>query len=401
MTASESGLPEPPARGRRPRNRRELIVAAAAELFYRRGYSRVGMNDVADAVAISRPALYRHFTGKQQMLTEVVGQAIARTAEALAGADTDDLDSVLRAVGRAVLDHREAGVLWQRDSRHLPAEQRTLLREQTQDIGRMITGLLLARRPELTEPAASLLTWCALAVATSVSFHNLELPREDYEDLLADMVRQVVGTTLPRPSPRKAGEPEAVRPALTSQSRWETLLATATTLFAEQGYASVGMHDIAAAVGIAGPSIYHHFAGKSDILVQAMNRGAEWLRYDMERALAGASDHAAGLHLLLRAYSGFVLEHNHLVDLLINEASELPAATRLQVSRTARDYLGDWAYLLRVVHPELDETRALIRVQAVLSVINNIARSPRLRQVPGVAESLQRIGAAVLKLPRL
>lgn len=392
----ESVSVEPPRRGTRPANRRELIAAAAAELFYRHGYAKVGMNDIAEAVAISRPALYRHFAGKQDLLTEVVRQAIERTAAVLTSADSADLDSVLRAVARDVLDHREAGVLWQRDGRHLPPEQRAVLREKTREIGDLITHLLLARRPDLDQAGATLLAWCGLAVATSVSFHDLELPREELEGLLAKLVGRVVRARLPQTSAVPAEVPHS---GLASQSRWEELLETASQLFATHGYTAVGMDDIAAKVGIAGPSIYHHFAGKADILVAAMNRGAEWLRYDMRRALAASEDHADGLRRLLRAYTTLVLENNHLVDLLINESLQLPAEARAQVRRAARDYIGDWTHLLRTVHSGLEDVPAQIEVQAVLSMVNTIARSSRLRRLPGVAESLQSIGAAVLDLP--
>lgn len=404
MAAATPPVSPPPPRGRRPRNRRELIVAAANDLFARHGYSQVGMSDLADAVGISRPALYRHFTNKQDLLAEVVTQAITRTEEALGNADSDDLDSVLRAVAGAVLDHRGAGALWQRDARHLPDEQRRPLRERNKAMGETISKLLRARRPELDEPEATLLTWCGLAVATSVSFHDLDLPRDELEELVADLLHRVISTELPSPaspdegapSERRAAEPH---PALTTQSRWEQLLDTAAVLFAERGYNSVGMDEIAAAVGIAGPSIYNHFAGKAEILTAAMYRGAEWLRYDLHRVLDTAADPADALHLLIEADTRFVLRHSHLVDLLIAEAPTLPADTRRQLNRALRDYNADWIHLLRAVHPDLDPARATIRVQAFFSLINNVARSPRLRRQPGAQQAVERIGSAVLGLP--
>ena len=67
--------PAPPPRGTRPRNRRRLIVAAAAELFASRGYAQVSMADVADAVAVRPSALYRHFRGKDDLLVRQIEQA--------------------------------------------------------------------------------------------------------------------------------------------------------------------------------------------------------------------------------------------------------------------------------------------------------------------------------------
>ncbi|MEU5762966.1 helix-turn-helix domain-containing protein [Nocardia sp. NPDC047648] len=52
----------------RPANRRELILSAAAELFFRDGYVGLSMKEVADAVAITPGVLYRDFVGKQDLL---------------------------------------------------------------------------------------------------------------------------------------------------------------------------------------------------------------------------------------------------------------------------------------------------------------------------------------------
>lgn len=52
--------------------RREQILAAAAELFARRGFHGVGIDDIGAAVGISGPALYRHFRSKDAMLAEML-----------------------------------------------------------------------------------------------------------------------------------------------------------------------------------------------------------------------------------------------------------------------------------------------------------------------------------------
>lgn len=52
--------------------RREQILAAAAELFARRGFHGVGIDDIGAAVGISGPALYRHFRSKDAMLGEML-----------------------------------------------------------------------------------------------------------------------------------------------------------------------------------------------------------------------------------------------------------------------------------------------------------------------------------------
>ncbi|WP_406280647.1 TetR/AcrR family transcriptional regulator [Embleya sp. NBC_00896] len=53
-------------------SRRDQILQVAARLFAERGYQGVGMDDIGAAVGISGPALYKHFRGKEAMLTELL-----------------------------------------------------------------------------------------------------------------------------------------------------------------------------------------------------------------------------------------------------------------------------------------------------------------------------------------
>src|SRR5690606_7833946 len=45
---------------------------AAQKLFFRHGFKRVTMNDIADAAAMSRPALYLVFPNKEEIFKAVV-----------------------------------------------------------------------------------------------------------------------------------------------------------------------------------------------------------------------------------------------------------------------------------------------------------------------------------------
>lgn len=56
--------------------RRELvdgaIYSAAISLFYNKGYSKTGLQDIADAVELSRPALYHYINSKEEILDRLV-----------------------------------------------------------------------------------------------------------------------------------------------------------------------------------------------------------------------------------------------------------------------------------------------------------------------------------------
>src|SRR5205085_4395008 len=49
--------------------------------------------------------------------------------------------------------------------------------------------------------------------------------------------------------------------------RRERILASATSLFEENGFHGAGIDDIAAAAGVTGPAIYRHFKNKDAVLV--------------------------------------------------------------------------------------------------------------------------------------
>lgn len=67
-------------RGRAPgyELQRETILAQAAELFARQGYTATSMNEVAQACGVSKPALYHYVRDKHQLLVEITEGHIAR-----------------------------------------------------------------------------------------------------------------------------------------------------------------------------------------------------------------------------------------------------------------------------------------------------------------------------------
>jgi TetR/AcrR family transcriptional regulator, transcriptional repressor for nem operon len=61
----------------------DQIVAAADELFYRRGYELTSFADIAGAVKISRGNFYHHFKSKDEILEAVIETRLAQTRQML------------------------------------------------------------------------------------------------------------------------------------------------------------------------------------------------------------------------------------------------------------------------------------------------------------------------------
>lgn len=112
--------------------RRAQVLEAAAVAFGQRGYAAVGLGDIASAVGISAPALYRHFPGKYALFAEVA-QVEMTTLVAAADAvpDPDDLSAVLRTIAVTTLAHRSHGSLYRWEARFLGPDDREQLRDTT------------------------------------------------------------------------------------------------------------------------------------------------------------------------------------------------------------------------------------------------------------------------------
>jgi AcrR family transcriptional regulator len=53
-------------------NTKERILQAAYELFYRKGFARVGVDLIAEKAGVTKRTLYNHFKSKDHLLTDVV-----------------------------------------------------------------------------------------------------------------------------------------------------------------------------------------------------------------------------------------------------------------------------------------------------------------------------------------
>lgn len=57
-------------RRRDPETKREAVLQTAAQLFLEKSYGRTSLNDVAERLHITKPALYHYFRNKEQILLE-------------------------------------------------------------------------------------------------------------------------------------------------------------------------------------------------------------------------------------------------------------------------------------------------------------------------------------------
>ncbi|WP_309491653.1 helix-turn-helix domain-containing protein [Microbacterium sp. Se5.02b] len=76
--------------------------------------------------------------------------------------------------------------------------------------------------------------------------------------------------------------------------RSDAILHAAARLFAARGYSGVSLEDIGTAVGVSGPAVYRHFAGKQALLGAVLIKVSEDLVSGGRRVAAAADAPRSG-----------------------------------------------------------------------------------------------------------
>jgi AcrR family transcriptional regulator len=362
---------------RRPKNRKAQIAMAAAELFCERGYHLVGVDEIAAAVGISGPAVYRHFPTKYAILVHASREL---TDGILAATESDRLDAMLGGLARFAVERRSVGALYQWEHRYLEPEHRAEFRAAATTVVGRIAGPLRGLRPGLTDATADLLVRAALSTFGSLSTHRAPVSRGRAERALRRLGWAMLRADVADPGRDSGPDDETGVPPT---SRREILLAEAIRLFHRLGYHAVGMDDIGAAAGINASSVYRYFPGKADLLAAAYYRASERLAAMTESALSGADGAPDALHRLVDSYVRFSFEQSDLVSVYVSENNNLPDHDRHQLRRTQRLHVEEWVRLLTTVRPDLPAVEARVLVHAALNLVSDLGRAVRFARGAG------------------
>ncbi|NDK88883.1 TetR/AcrR family transcriptional regulator [Gordonia desulfuricans] len=384
---STSTPPSGPRRTR-PADRKRQLVDHATTLFAERGYQQVSVADIARAAGVTAPSVYRHFTDKLALLDAAVIAAVddleSCTDRALAGGESmDRLVTRLCVLGAK---RPESTSLWRSASQHLTDEQNREVVLRTREVLHRWAATI-DTATGMGERNAIQIAWAMLSVAGSLAVHNSRLSTTRAQAELGVLVLRLVALQ-PSSAPPLTAPPQI---GTSTRTRRDEILDAAADLFAERGYAGVGVDDIGAAVGITGPSVYKHFSSKLAILLGIGQRSGTRLEAGVMAAYAavpnsavrddatepGTQDPAALLARLVDSYVGVITSSPDLSVAFNNSyalAGQPAAGDLLDVQRR---YVTRWIDLLGAAHPDLNRAQAAIAVHAALSIVNDAVRVRR------------------------
>ena len=131
----------------------------------------------------------------------------------------------------------------------------------------------------------------------------------------------------------RASDPRGAR--LPRAARRAQLLGAADAIFAERGYASTSMDDVAAAAEVSKPVLYDHFGSKEGLFAACVELVGDELTDRIDRAAGGAVGPEDTLRAASRAYFAFAREQGNVLAVLLDDGPP-PAVVLEQVLRIRR-----------------------------------------------------------------
>ncbi|MGW0805399.1 TetR/AcrR family transcriptional regulator [Nonomuraea sp. NPDC002799] len=173
-------------------------MAAAAGLFAARGFHGVSMEDIGGAVGISGPALYRHFSGKDALLAEMLLDISSRLRESAVMVATssagppETLDALLNVQITFAIEQPALITVHDRELGNVPEPQRRQIRRLQRLYVEEWVTVLAELHPSC--PAAHLraATHAVFGLLNSTPHSASELPGHGMRPLLHAMARAAI-----------------------------------------------------------------------------------------------------------------------------------------------------------------------------------------------------------------
>ncbi|MEW5421043.1 TetR/AcrR family transcriptional regulator [Amorphus sp. 3PC139-8] len=114
------------------------------------------------------------------------------------------------------------------------------------------------------------------------------------------------------------------------------MLATAVQFFNQKGFHATSLDDVATALNVTKPTIYHYFSNKDEILFECVGRGLSALREAADAAAARGGSGMDRLRALMREYA-LVMTQDFGICVTRTADAELAEESRLKFRALKRE----------------------------------------------------------------
>jgi AcrR family transcriptional regulator len=362
---------------RRPRDRREQIEEAAAEMFAEHGQAGIGVNEIAKRVGITGGAIYRHFASKDELLETVIAGTLQDFCDAAEKANAapaaEQVPELVRGAAHLTLSRAARAATYLREGRRTAGAVRERLREGERRLFDSWKMIIARANPDLGLDEITIRQRAVHGAILALALRQTEAPRSDLEPLFVGALSAVL---LAGPMPPRLPSDVVQASWSPPQSRRQLILRAAASLFRRHGYRGVAVDQIGEAVGIAGPTVYGAYASKADILVDAHDYIAAKIQAGTDQALSEATSAHDALERLARSYVRVAFDNPDLLAVASRDNQALPEPDRARIGRRRSDHVSLWADVLRELRPDLHELQAQTLVLSSFAMIQQITLGP-------------------------
>ncbi|MFE0747553.1 TetR/AcrR family transcriptional regulator [Gordonia sp. NPDC058843] len=376
------------------------IVRAATKLFQDAGFRNVSIEQIGAAVGLTGPAVYRHFPGKHDILSQALTTQVELVRRLMTDAGVhgrspdEQLSLFLDGLGDLTA-HRDVSTLWRREQHHLQPAELGVMGEYFEQLSGHFASLIAATRPEIAASDAEALAAAVLSVFSNTSGMRGSLLPTRLMQVQRAVADSIITCELPpAPDPDTGGETPPTRrhPA----SRRERILDAATQLFSERGFPDVRIDEVARAADVSVATLYQEVSSKSDLLLAVLWRGVQGILYVSSHALTNVAP-ADALDVLIRVFVEYSLGvHGRIMPVFTGDLMYLSDADQTRLRNAQADYRSEWIDAMRAHNPLLTAADANALAQALFGFTCEVIESPRLRSRPGIADELTAIARAIL-----
>lgn len=127
--------------------RKVEIISTATSLFHEKGYHETSLDDIAERVGFSKPAIYYYFKSKDDILFAIVDRIVADALERIreianrAGSVTDRLRALLTENTKVILENLEANTVFYASRGLLTPERERDVRDREREYTAVVREL--------------------------------------------------------------------------------------------------------------------------------------------------------------------------------------------------------------------------------------------------------------------
>lgn len=121
-------------------------------------------------------------------------------------------------------------------------------------------------------------------------------------------------------------------------NRLGQICTTAAEIICAKGYDATSLNDIADAVGLTKPGLYHYITGKESLLFTIMNYGMQRLEEEVIEPARQIADPEQRLRTILVKHARLITERGKALTILVDEVAALTPAHRRAITKRKRAY---------------------------------------------------------------